>query len=409
MGAWADGRGLVKRIELMRPLFGEEEVAAVAHVLHSGWVAQGPRVAEFERRFADRQQVGHAVATSSWASALHLAVVVAGVTAGDDVTMPSYSRVATAETSACVGARPVFADVDPSTGNVTAVTVEAAITPRTAAVIAIDQGGVPVDLDPIRRLCQPLAISVIEDAASAAGAWYRDRPVGCAADVAVWSFHSDEILTTGEGGMLTTNNAAWALRARQLRDGSVTSSATGRRARGATAVARDEDFQEPGLDCRMTDLQAAVGVVQLGRLDEVVRRRRELAARYSAAIAGVAGLRPVADPSHGSTNYQSYWVEVLADYPLDRDGLLAALEGAGVAAQPGCIAVHGEPTYGARTRAANSLPATDRLARGVVVLPLFDQMSVSDQTRVIEVLRSAGDVLQRSQGSASTAPSTMHP
>ncbi|MER6941824.1 aminotransferase class I/II-fold pyridoxal phosphate-dependent enzyme, partial [Nocardioides sp. NPDC000441] len=186
----------MNRINVMQPWLGEEEVEAVAEVLRSGWVAQGPRVAEFERRFASSQQAAHAVATSSCTTALHLALVVAGVSPGDDVVVPSFSFIATANAAVYVGARPVFADVSPVTGNLTAETVREALTPRTTAVIVVDQGGVPVDLDAIREVCDPLDIMVVEDAACGAGSTYRGRPVGAGAEIAAWSFHPRKILTT---------------------------------------------------------------------------------------------------------------------------------------------------------------------------------------------------------------------
>ncbi|MBD0323623.1 MAG: aminotransferase class I/II-fold pyridoxal phosphate-dependent enzyme, partial [Aldersonia sp.] len=177
------------RINVMKPWLGSDEIAAVSAVIESGWVAQGPKVAEFENAFAIRMQAEHAVAVSSCTTALHLALLVAGIAPGDDVVVPSFSFVATANAAVYVGARPVFADVDPTTGNLTDDSVKAALTPGTRAVIAVDQGGVPVDLESIRALCDPLGIVVIEDAACGAGSNYRGRPVGAGADIAAWSFH----------------------------------------------------------------------------------------------------------------------------------------------------------------------------------------------------------------------------
>ena len=188
----------------MKPWLGAEEAQALAEVVASGWVAQGPKVKEFEAAFSAAQEVRHAVATSSCTTALHLALVVAGIGPGDDVVVPSLSFIATANAVTYVGARPVFCDVDPATGNVTAETIHAALTLDTRAVIVVDQGGVPVDLDPIRELCDRHEITMIEDAACGVGSQYKGRPVGTGADVAVWSFHPRKILTTGEGGMLTT-------------------------------------------------------------------------------------------------------------------------------------------------------------------------------------------------------------
>lgn len=374
----------MSRVNVMLPWLGEEEIAAVAETITSGWVAQGPRVAEFERRFAAAQQADHAVAVSSCTTALHLALVVAGVGSGDDVVVPSFSFIATANAPTYVGARPVFAEVDPVTGNVTAATVAAALTDRTTAVVVVDQGGVPVDLDPIRELCDPRGIVVVEDAACAAGSTYRGRPVGAGAEIAAWSFHPRKILTTGEGGMVTTSRDDWAERARRLREHAMSVSAADRH---GAVLAPPEEYDEVGFNFRMTDLQAAVGLVQLDRLPAVVQRRRELAASYSKAIAEIEGLRPVADPPYGTGNFQSYWVEVLSEYPLDREGLMAALAEAEISARRGIMAAHRQPAH---ARPQVQLPVTDRLTDTTLILPLYHQLSESDQARVVEVLRDAG-------------------
>ncbi|WP_448074041.1 DegT/DnrJ/EryC1/StrS family aminotransferase [Georgenia yuyongxinii] len=367
----------------MQPWLGEEETAAVGEVIASGWVAQGPRVAEFERQFAGTQGVAHAVATSSCTTALHLALIVAGVRPGDDVVVPSFSFIATANAVVYAGARPVFADVDPVTGNLTRESVEMVLTDRTRGVIAVDQGGVPVDLLEIRTLCDPLGIVVVEDAACGAGSTYRSRPVGAGADIAAWSFHPRKILTTGEGGMLTTPNEEWAARARRLREHAMSVSAADRH---ASVLAPAEDYEEIGFNYRMTDLQAALGIVQLGRLPEVVARRRELAGVYAAAIAAVPGLRAVADPPWGACNYQSFWVEVRPEYPLDRDGLLAHLASTGISARRGIMAAHRQPAYAGH--ADVPLPVTEHLTDTTLILPLFHQMTPSQQERVVNALSS---------------------
>jgi dTDP-4-amino-4,6-dideoxygalactose transaminase len=379
----------VSRINVMQPWLGEEEAAAVTEVLRSGWVAQGPRVAEFERRFAASQQAAHAVATSSCTTALHLALVVAGVRPGDDVVLPSFSFIATANAAVYVGARPVFADVSAETGNLTAATVREVLTPRTTAVIVVDQGGVPVDLDAIREVCDPRGIVVIEDAACGAGSTYRGRPVGAGAEIAAWSFHPRKILTTGEGGMLTTSREDWAVRARKLREHAMSVSAADRH---ASLVSPPESYDEVGFNFRMTDLQAAVGLVQLSRLPEVVARRRELAAVYAKAVAEIDGLRAVADPAWGTSNFQSFWIEVISTssiqrgsaYGMDREGLLSALAGAGISARRGIMAAHRQPAYAS---SGLSLPVTEHLTDNTLILPLFHQISDSEQARVIDVLR----------------------
>lgn len=369
------------RINVMQPWLGEEEVEAVAEVIRSGWVAQGPRVAAFEEAFASSQQVAHAVATSSCTTALHLALLVAGVRPGDDIVVPSFSFIATANAAQYVGARPVFADVDLTTGNLDAASVERALTPRTRAVVVVDQGGVPVDLDAVRAVCDPRGIVVVEDAACGAGSTYRGRPVGAGADVTAWSFHPRKILTTGEGGMLTTPHADWAERARRLREHGMSVSAADRH---RSVVAPPEEYLELAYNFRLTDLQASVGLVQLSRLPEVVTRRRLLAEGYAKAIAEVEGLRAVTDPPHGTSNFQSYWVEVLPEFPTDREGLLLTLGEAGISARRGIMSSHRQPAY--RDADHAPLPVTERLTDHTLILPLFHQLTDSEQARVVDVL-----------------------
>ncbi|MFK4639104.1 dTDP-4-amino-4,6-dideoxygalactose transaminase [Paenarthrobacter histidinolovorans] len=251
----------------------------------------------------------------------------------------------------------------------------------------MDQGGVPVDLDPIRALCEPRGIIVVEDAACAIGSRYHGRPVGAGAEVAAWSFHPRKILTTGEGGMLSTPRQDYADRARRLREHAMSVSAADRH---ASILAPPEEYLEVGFNYRMTDLQAAVGLVQLGRLREAVQRRRELAATYANAFAGVEGLRLVGDPGYGIGNFQSCWMEIGPAFPLGRDGLMAHLAQDGISARRGIMAAHRQPAYAGKDTGGASLEVTNWLTDHTLILPLYHQLALHDQVRVIDsVLRAS--------------------
>jgi perosamine synthetase len=368
----------------MKPWLGEEEAAAAGAAVLSGWVAQGPRVAEFEAAFAGRVGAAHGVATSSCTTALHLGLVLLGVGPGDEVVVPSLSFIATTNAVRYVGATPVFADVDPHTANLTAKTVEAVCSPATRAVIAVHQGGMPADVAELRAACAPRGITVFEDAACASGSTYRGRPVGAGATLAAWSFHPRKLLTTGEGGMLTTDDAAWAGRGRRLREHAMDVSAAARHVSRQPVL---ESYTEVGFNMRMTDIQAAVGLVQLRRLDEMVARRRALAVRYRDLLGDIPGLYAVTDPGYGESNYQAFWVRLPDDFPLRRNEVLAFLAGRGISARRGIMAAHLEPAY--RDHPHGNLPVTEALAEQTLILPMYHTMTEDEQDRVVEALHDA--------------------
>jgi len=370
-------------IPVMRPWLGQEEAAAAAEAVASGWIAQGPRVQEFEEAFAAAVGAPHAVAVSSCTAALHLALIAVGIGPGDEVIVPSLSFIATANAVRYVGAQPVFADVDLVTQNLVPETVESHLTGRTRAVILVDQAGVPADLDAMRALCDPLHVTVIEDAACAAGSTYRARPVGGGAALAAFSFHPRKLLTTGEGGMLTTSDGAIAARLRRLREHGMDISAADRHRSQQPVI---EHYTEVGFNFRMTDIQAAIGLVQLRKLPEMVARRRTLARRYQQLLSGIPGLLLAADPPYGETNYQSFWMLLPEQSALGRDDLLRLLADAGISARRGIMAAHLEPVY-ADYQA--SLPVTERLTKHSLILPLFHQMMPSQQEQVVSVVTSA--------------------
>lgn len=370
-------------IPVMRPWLGKEEAEAAAEAVGSGWIAQGPRVREFEEAFAAAIGTPHAVAVSSCTTALHLALIVAGIGPGDEVIVPSLSFIATANAVRYVGAQPVFADVDLATQNLVPETIRPHLTGRTRAVILVDQAGVPADLDAIRAMCEPLQVSVIEDAACAVGSTYQGRPAGSGAALTAFSFHPRKLLTTGEGGMITTWDASIVARLRRLREHGMDISAADRHRSQQPVI---EHYTEVGFNFRMTDIQAAVGLVQLRKLPEMVARRRALARRYQELLSGIPGLLTADDPPYGETNYQSFWMLLPEESAVGRDELMRLLADAGVSARRGIMAAHLEPAY---ADAKPSLPVTERLTARSLILPLFHQMTEAEQEQVVSVVTSA--------------------
>lgn len=369
-------------IPVMKPWLGPEEAQAAADAVASGWVAQGPRVARFETAFSERIGGGTAVAVSSCTTALHLAMVLAGVGTGDEVIVPSLSFIATANAVRYVGATPVFADVDPATLALDPEAVAAAITPSTRAVILVHQAGTPADIDAVHRICDPKGIAVVEDAACAIGSTYRGRTVGTHSEQVVFSFHPRKLLTTGEGGMLVTTNDEWGARARRLREHAMDASAAQRHTSGQVVI---EHYLETGFNFRMTDIQAAVGLVQLGRLDEMLARRRQLAAVYAEVLADIPGLRMASDPEWGTTNFQSFWIHP-APGGIGRDELLARLLADGISARRGIMASHLEPAYAGHPH--GPLPVTEQMAAESLILPLFHTMTEGEQEQVVASLHA---------------------
>jgi perosamine synthetase len=372
------------RIPITRPAVGEEEAAAAAAVVRSGWLAMGERVAELEAALASAVGAPHAVAVSSGTAALHLSLVALGVGPGDEVILPSLSFIATANVVLYVGARPVFVDVDERTFNIDPASVGAALTPRTRAILPVHQLGLPAPLDELQAIAEARGLLLVEDGACALGASWRGRPVGASARCCCFSFHPRKVITTGEGGMIVTTDEALAATARLLRG---QGASLGAAERHSADSLRFEEYRLVGYNYRLTDIQAAVGLEQLKRLPGLVARRRELAARYTSRLAAVEGIRPPAEPESALHSYQSYMV--LLEGPWSRRAIMQHLADAGIATRRAVTAIHETPAYRARLGDLPRLPVTERVARRGLMLPLYPQMTEAEQDEVIAALVAA--------------------
>ncbi|MBO0728038.1 MAG: DegT/DnrJ/EryC1/StrS family aminotransferase [Acidimicrobiaceae bacterium] len=374
--------GYAMTIPVMRPWLGQEEADAAAEAVRSGWVAQGPRVAAFEEAVAARLGGVCGVAVSSCTAALHLGLLLLGVGPGDEVVVPSLSFIATANVVVQAGATPVFADVHPHTLNLTPESIGVALSARTKAVIVVHQAGTPADLDAISALCVPRGVHILEDAACAMGSTYKGRSIGGTSHLAAFSFHPRKVITTGEGGILLINDTQMAERARRLREHGMSVSAANRHQSNRLVL---ETYDEVGFNYRMTDVQAAVGLVQLGRLDEILARRRVMAGAYRQMLADIPGIRMADDPPFGRSNFQSFWVSLPDDFPVSRNALLEHMMAQGISGRRGIMAAHLQPAY--RERPTSTLPVTERATAQSLILPMFHQMTGGEQRHVVDVFR----------------------
>jgi dTDP-4-amino-4,6-dideoxygalactose transaminase len=393
----------MKKIPFARPWMDEREADAARRVILSGWVTQGPEVAAFERELAEAVRAPYACAVSSCTTALHLALLAVGVAPGDDVVTVSHSFIATANSIGYCGARPVFVDVDRDTFNIDPSRVEAAITPRTRALLVVHQVGMPCNLDALLTIAARRNLPVIEDAACAIGSEVRHKgrwePIGAPrGDIACFSFHPRKLVSTGDGGMLTTRNAEFDARFRLLRQHGMSVPDTVRHA-STTVVA--ESYAIPGFNYRLTDIQAAVGREQLKRLPALVSRRRELAARYQELLVDLPGVIRPFEPEWARTNWQTYTIRIAG--PLAPRAIMQQMLDGGIATRRGVMNAHREPAWPKGTWSCGPehdtctcpgsgcgwLRAGEEIQDTAIALPLFHQMTDDDQGRVVTALRAA--------------------
>jgi dTDP-4-amino-4,6-dideoxygalactose transaminase len=366
------------QVPFAKPTLRGDEGAAVAAVIASGWVSQGPKVAEFEAAFAQRVGAAAAVAVSNCTTALSLALYAAGVGPGDEVIVPSLSFIATANAVWTCGATPVFADIDPKTYNLDAAAAAAAITPKTKAIMPVHQVGLPADMDAFFALADEHGLAIVEDAACAIGAEYKGRTIGSLGPSTCFSLHPRKVITTGEGGMITTQDVELAERMRKLRQHAMDLSDLARHnAKGVVF----EGYPERGFNYRMTDMQAALGLCQLDALEGILGERRRLAERYNEALAAVPFLETPFEPEYAKRTWQSYCVRVLPGSPVERNELMQLLLDDGVPTRRGVMAIHHEGAY---PDVQAELPHTDAAAADVVMLPLFADLTDAEQDHVIE-------------------------
>ncbi len=373
-----------KMIPVARPCIGEEEEHAVVDVLRSGWITQGPRVAEFESAFSAYIGCRHSVAVSSCTTALQLALIASGIGAGDEVICPSLSFIATANSIRCAGATPVFGDIDLDTFNLDPDRIAERITPRTRAILVVHQVGLPAEMNRLMEVAAGHGLPVIEDAACAIGSVYDGnligRPIGT---MACFSFHPRKILTTGEGGMITTNDADLSDRLRRLRQHAMSLSDVARH--NASTIAT-ETYDEVGFNFRMTDMQAAIGMIQLRKLDDFLEKRRRLAARYTEALNSLSWLQCPVVPASCRHNYQSYMLRLTRGSSTQRDAIMQELLEKGISTRRSIMAIHREIPYRSE-HWERSLPQTNRATETGFILPLFHQMTEGDQDSVIDALQ----------------------
>ena len=384
-------------IPITKPVFGPEELRAVQEPLERGWVVQGPYVKKFEERFSEFTGATHSIATSSCTTALHVAVAALGLKPGDEVIVPAFTWVATANVVEYMGARPVFCDIDLATFNIRTDQIEGLVTDRTVGIIPVHLFGLCADMKPVLEVARRHNLWVVEDAACGLGGWYEGAHAGTMGDMGCFSFHPRKSITTGEGGMITTAQAEHDSRCRSLRDHGASRSDHDRHTNAAGFLLSEYDML--GYNYRMTDIQGALGCAQMDRVTWILERRRFVAERYDEMLADVPWLKTPAVRDGFVHGYQSYVCLFQPEEPSAgsverlssrRNALMARMEADGVATRQGTHAAHLQGFYREKYGIApGDFPNAwlgDRLS---ISLPLYAQITEAEQDEVVSTLKRA--------------------
>lgn len=370
------------KVPLTIPYMDSLEEEAVTKALRSGWIAQGPRVALMEKKIEDYTQSKYAVATSSATTALYLSLLLLDIQKGDEVIVPSFTFIATANVVIQAGAKPVFVDIDYDTLNINPSLIQGKITKKTRAIIPVDYVGIPCEIEIINKIAKDNNLMVLEDAAAALGSEYNGEKIGSLADITCFSFHARKIVTTGEGGMLTTNNKDYANEAKILRHHGMSISDL---VRHSTTKVIHESYKEVGYNFRMSDIQASIGVTQIDKIDKIIKLRTKRANRYSEALKDHPLIKIPKLLENTKTNWQSYIIKLQKNKYVSRDTLMQKLLDDGIATRRGAMAIHMEEAYRKHFGKLN-LPVSEEAALQTITLPLFPQMTDTQQNFVIESL-----------------------
>lgn len=375
-------------MDIIRPVFDERELEILRQCLDSGWVTQGPLTEQFELGVAAVQGVAHAVATTSCTAALQLAVLALGIGPGDEVVVPAFTWITSANCAEYAGARVVFADVDPDTFNLDPAALEAAITDRTRAVVAVHLFGLAADMDRIVSIARRHSLHVIEDAACGLGTTWRGRPVGGIGDIGCFSFHPRKVVTTGEGGMVTTNNEALAGSVKSLRNHGATGIPD-----GDEAVRRPwtmATFNVLGFNLRLSDIQAAIGIAQMEKLSRLLEERRNVAKRYIELLSDVQELTMPVGGEFAGHSFQSFVIRLNEGGLERRNSVMLMLEEDGIQTRPGTHAVHLLGYYRDKYGfGQNDFPNALNCENTSITLPNFSGMTDEDISYVASSIRRA--------------------